>query len=178
MCIRDRPQTTPSTISATMSAVQAPAAWFHSGSLSPAVSGGLIRLKSSVAPAAATAQRDGIRYENSLTPTVPCRANRQPVKTTWMIANMTSSGMVFSAVFTSEEMIRPNIIAVKPSAMIGRHSSSSVALPRMRPWSGMSRLAKPMTPTSSPCRTVITPSTNTFDIRYADRDRPVARSRS
>ena len=41
-----------------------------------------------------------------------------PVKTTWTIANMTSSGMVFSAVFTSEEMTRPNIIEVKPSAMI------------------------------------------------------------
>ena len=41
------------------------------------------------------------------------------MKTTWTIANITSSGMVFSAVFTSEEMTRPNIIEVKPSAMIG-----------------------------------------------------------
>lgn len=74
---------------------------------------------------AATAQRDGIRNENWLTPTVPCRMNRQPVNTTWMIANMTSSGMVFSAVFTRAEMIRPNIIEVKPRAMIGRESSRS-----------------------------------------------------
>lgn len=47
-----------------------------------------------------------------------------PVKTTWTIANMTSSGMVFSAVFTSEEITRPNIIEVKPSAMIVTQSST------------------------------------------------------
>ncbi len=134
-----------------MSRLQAEAAWFHSGSVLPGSSVfGAMLLKSSVAPAAATAQRDGIRYENSLTPRVPCRVKRQPVKTTWMIANITSSGMVFSAVFTSEEITRPNIIEVKPSAMIGRHSSNSVELPRTSPWSGI---------------TVTAPRTTTFDIR-------------
>ncbi len=161
-----------------MSMAQAPTVCSHSGSVSPAVSGGLILLKSSVAPEAATAQRDGMRNENWLTPTEPCRVNRQPVKTTWMMANITSSGMVFSAVLTSDEMIRPNIIDVKPSAMIGMESSTRVALPRTRPSSGISRLEKPMTPTSRPWSTVIMPSTNTLDIRYAERDRPVARSRS
>jgi hypothetical protein len=139
---------------------------------------GAMLLKSSVAPSAPTAQRDGIRYENWLTPTAPFRLNRQPVNTTWMIANITSSGMVFSDVFTSEEMTRPNIIEVKPSPMIGMHSSSTTECPRTTPSSGISRLEKPIRPTIRPCSTVITPSTTTLDIRYADRDRPTARSRS
>lgn len=127
---------------------------------------------------AATAQREGIRYENSLTPILPFRMNRQPVNTTWMIANITSSGMVFSAVFTSEEMTRPNIIEVKPSAMIGMESSSSTEWPKTTPSVGLVRLVKPIAPTMAPCSTVTTPSTTTLDIRYAERDRPVARSRS
>lgn len=96
-----------------------------------------------------------------------------------MIANITSSGIVFSAVFTSEEMIRPNIIEVKPRAMIGRLSSSRTAEePKSRPSSGTSRRPKPMPPMIAPWMTVITPRTITFDMRYAERDRPVARSRS
>lgn len=103
---------------------------------------------------------------------------RQPVNTTWTIANMTSSGIVFSAVFTSEEMTRPNIIDAKPSAMIGRVSSTLGRLVRIRPLSGTVRLPKPMAPTRAPCNNVTTPRTITLDIRYAERDRPVARSRS
>ncbi len=162
-----------------MSMPQAETSWFHSGSVLVGSSLlGAMLLKSSVVPAAATAQRDGIRYENSLTPTVPCRVNRQPVNTTWTMANMTSSGMVFSAVFTREEMTRPNIMEAKPSAMIGRHSSNRVLLLRTRPCPGISRLEKPIRPTSRPCNTVTAPRTTTLDIRYADRDSPVARSRS
>ncbi len=99
-----------------------------------------------------------------------------PVKTTWTIANMTSSGMVFSAVFTSEEITRPNIIEVKPSAMTDTHSSTAGGI--SRPSAGSSRGAKPIAQMITPWMAVMKPRTITFDMRYADRDRPVARSRS
>ena len=73
-----------------------------------------------MAPAAATAQRAGISQANCSMPGLPYSWNSTPVKTTCTMANITSSGMVFSAVFTSAEMIRPNIIEVKPNAMMTR----------------------------------------------------------
>ena len=72
-----------------------------------------------MAPAAPTAQRDGISQATCSRPG-DVDLEQDAVKTTWTIANMTSSGMVFSAVFTSAEMTRPNIIEVKPSAMIAQ----------------------------------------------------------
>ncbi|QPP06834.1 hypothetical protein G4Z16_11005 [Streptomyces bathyalis] len=52
------------------------------------------------------------------------------MNTTWTTANITSSGMVFSGVFTSEEMTRPNIIDVKPSALITTQTSTAVGTSR------------------------------------------------
>ncbi len=77
--------------------------------------GGIRCAGSSVAPAAPIAQRDGISQARLLQADRDRRSGkRTPVKTTWTIANITSSGIVFSEVFTSEEMTRPNIIDVKP----------------------------------------------------------------
>ena len=70
------------------------------------------------------AQREGISQANCSRPGEPYSGKRTPVKTTWTMANMTSSGMVFSAVFTSEEMTRPTIIEVKPRAMTARQIST------------------------------------------------------
>ncbi len=151
----------------------------HSGSRSVGFfgsHGGIRCARSSVVPAAAIAQRDGISQANCSRPGDPYTWKSTPVKTTWMIANMTSSGMVFSAVLTSEEMTRPNIIEVKPSAMIERQISTAGGM--ISPSAGRSRVAKPMAQMITPWKAVITPRTITLDIRYAERERPVARSRS
>lgn len=101
-----------------------------------------------------------------------------PVKTTWTMANMTSSGMVFSAVFTSEEMTRPNIIEVKPSPMITKVISAAGKPLTIRPSSGSLRTDSPIAQMMTPWRALIRPRTNTLENRYAERDSPVARSRS
>ena len=130
-----------------------------------------------MAPVAPTAQREGISQATCSTPGELKILNSTPVKTTWTIANITSSGIVFSAVFTSEEMIRPNIIEVKPRAMIAQADLHGTGM-RSRPLRAARAVEKPMAQMITPWRAVMTPRTMTFDIRYADRDRPVARSRS
>ena len=127
-------------------------------------------------PTPAMAQRDGISQANCSRPTESYTLKRMPVNTTCTMANMTRSGIVFSEVFTSAEMIRPNIIEVKPSAITTRHISTAGGI--TRPSAGSLRVEKPMTQRITPWKAVMTPSTRTLDIRYAERDRPVARSRS
>ncbi len=85
------------------------------------------------------------------------------MKTTWTMANMTSSGMVFSAVFTSEEIIRPTIIEVSPSAMIDRQSSTAGG--RNSPSAGSCRVDRPMPQMTIPWNAVITPRTITLEVR-------------
>ncbi len=90
----------------------------------------------------------------------------------------TSSGIVTSSLRTSAEMSSPSIIAVNASRATataistrgGISTPSSPGAPRSTP----SRATRVST---TACRTVMAPRTTTLDIRYADLDRPTARSR-
>ena len=125
---------------------------------------------------AAYPHRDGASQEIWLMPALPASPNTPPVRMTWNMTLMTSSGMVFSDVFTAAEMNRPSVIDAMASRPIPSSSSTSGRLVRNDPVAGSSRPARPISTSAIAWIALITPRMISLENRYTPADRPAARS--
>ena len=109
-------------------------------------------------------------------PALPASPKTPPVRMTWNMTLMTSSGMVFSDVFTAAEMNRPSVIDAMASRPIPSSNSTSGRLVRNDPVVGSPRPARPISTSAIAWIALITPRMISLENRYTPADRPAARS--